>query len=217
MPKHHAPPPELSADERRQLSIEAETELRQLHDQIDELEARVRPLATLLDELRRLDNDELIAGRTPADIFDDPQTLHVMAQREWNQGRGSRELSDFLDSAFRSLAPGVMGYQREVAEDYVTVSRLMPKLYLRYQQDVTELAAALRRVHPVLAVDGVMKVDLLEHTCGENGSWHLEVLNAQTATLFRNRREDRSGELDEILSYVARQHWGTDGPHEHDD
>jgi hypothetical protein len=116
-------------------------------------------------------------------------------------------LSEFLNAAFASLEPGVRGYEREVADDH-TVTRLMPRLYLCRQQDVTELAAALRRVHPALEVGGVMRVDILEHTCGEYGRWHLDMGTADTATLFRNGREYRSGDLTEILTGVASEHWG---------
>ena len=207
----------LSTDERRQLRHEAEAELVDLHDQISELRDRARPLAELIDELRTLDNLDSIAGRTTDEVFADPELLHELAQQEWNNGRGSRGLHAYLETAFRGLAPGVSGFEREVAEDYRTVTRLMPRLYLRYQQDVVELAAALQRVYPSLAVDGIMKVDILEHTCGEYGSWRMEMSDATSASLLRNRSEERSGDLENILRYVARHMWGFDGPEDLND
>lgn len=205
----------MPADERRQQIRQTETELRTLQSQLDELKARAQPLIDLLGQLQRLDDADLIAGRAPAEVFGDPELLRTVTQREWNHGRGSRELSDFLTAAFSGLDEGIGGFEREVSGDYTTVVRLMPRLSLRYAQDVSALADALRTVHAALAVDGVMKVDIDEHACGELGIWSLEMPTPETAILLRNQREDRRGTLTEILDYVAECHWSYGYPSRH--
>lgn len=212
MPDTTKAPAILTKNEREQLLADTEAAIQDLRAQIDKLREQLRPLADLSDELRRMNDVDIISGHAPADVFTDHDLLRVVAEGEWNGGHGSQPLTSFLTTAFAELAPGVCGFEREVASDSATVTRLLPKLFLSRLQDVTDLANALQRIHPALAVDGVMKVDILDHTCGENGSWHLELPSLTTATLYRSRYEDRSGDLLQILEHVARNHWGTDTP-----
>ena len=60
---------ELPAHQRRELRAKTQADLEALHRQIDELRERAQPLVGLLDELRRLDDHDLISGREPAEVF----------------------------------------------------------------------------------------------------------------------------------------------------
>lgn len=208
MPDATTAPALLPLTERSQLLADTDAALQDLFRQIEQLNEQVRPLVDLREEIQRANDSDIINSHVPSDVFDDPELLRVVADREWNDGRGSRPLARFLTTAFVQLAPGICGFERGVSDDYTTVTHLMPRLHLNRGQDVAELAAALQRVHPALAVDAVMKVDILDHTCGENGAWHLEVAGDMSATLYRNGYEERSGDLQEILDHVARNHWG---------
>ena len=199
-------PTALAADERAALKDIATCELNALREQREELDDQMRPLRDLLDEIRVLDNTALIAGRTPQDFFTDAEFRTRVYTREYDYGRGDQTLSDYMEAAFRGLAPSgeFFSFARDVNDDHECTA-IYPHIALRHGQDITDVAAVLRRVHPVLAVDGVMRVELLGVSGDDAPEYrYFEMPDLNTATLRGYLPHiTHSGPLEEILTWVT--------------
>lgn len=193
---------------------EAEAALAALRDEQRALNEQIVSAAALVDALREAADAVTLTGRDPRDFWTDAALRDLVIQRDWNHGHDSELMRGFIRSAMSALSPtGFAEYNRELSDDYTTVLRIKPQLWLRYRQDITGVADALLTMLPVLSVDGVMRVDVLEHTCGDRGLHvSLDVSDADTAVLTEGRSDPRTLTLDDALTYLARMHWGYGGP-----
>lgn len=197
----------------------AEAELAALHAEQVELAARVRPVHDRVQELRELRNLALVDGTDPVSIWADRPLVARLAHYAYNAGLGSRVLHDLLSAAISALAPGggFFEYEFHVADDYRTVTRLLPRLALRYRQPIGEVRDALLAMFDALAVDGELLAEVLEHTCGRYGTVQLVVRSADDAQVTCRGRVEFTGTLDAALSFLAANFWNDGGPAGDDD
>lgn len=217
MSNQHIPAPAvLSVAERGELRQQASAELMRIRAVQATLAAQARPLIEMLDEIQALDDTDLVAGRPTSDFWNDAAFRQRVLDRDWNRGLGNPIVEPYVRRVVSDLAPaGIRGYATKPADDYTAIERFSVQLGLDYRQNVTEIAAALTRIHPLLADEnGVMHVDIFEHTCSENGSdWHLMMPTAGTAGLWENSHYMLwDGDLIDVLEWTAAHHWYAGGP-----
>lgn len=181
--------------------------LTEIESQIQGLRSRARTFEGIIGELQRLEDLDLIAGHRPEDLFTTPALLDALKQRPWDP-----VLDPFASDAFARLAPGICGYDYERMPGLAAATRIVPKLRLSRSQRVDELAAALTRIHPMLAVDGVMTATVLESNSDDFGPWTLVMADPDYAVLKGGRIELLEGPLTTVLQSIAERYWGTEEP-----
>jgi hypothetical protein len=191
----------LTLDELAAQIAALEAEQRELFAALKPIEARLRKIADLREEL---------VGKTVAYI--DPASaegLDALWRAAWDNGRGNGPAKDALQTYARSFAPEIydIRWYREEESGEIYPS---PHLMLTRGQDVSALADRLLAfVRALTPGRKIAHVALFEHSLSINGSYGIDInLASGEATLWHDRRDNLfAGSLQEVLTRAARDHW----------
>jgi hypothetical protein len=204
----------MSTPNRDSALAAAEAHLTALREQVQALGAQVTAAAAAVQALRDTQTADRLTGRTPAEMWTDPDLRAFVIDRDWSNGHGDLPASEFLARAISDLAPGdFYEYERQISDDGRTVVRVLPRLMLTHGQDIQPARRALLRMWPALTVNGALHAAVFEHTLCEGGRQvMLVVRDEHDATVLVGPAEEFTGSLADALTRLARDHWYDGGP-----